>query len=183
MAQSWRVPRSPANPSPLDAAALDRLALFYAGRYATTQAKLRDYLLRKIKLRGWAGEGPPPVEPLVQRMVQLGYVDDRAFAEARSRALGRRGYGARRVSQALRAAGIAEEDAAPAREQAAGEAVAAALAFARRRRIGPFAPDRADRDGERRAIAALVRAGHPFALARRIAGAAPGEAIDGEEDG
>ncbi len=168
----------PANPPlPLDAAALDRLALFYAGRYATTQAKLRAYLLRKLNLRGWTGEGPPPVEPLVRRMAELGYVDDRAFAEARGRALGKRGYGARRVAQALHAAGVGGEDAAPAHEQATAGALEAALAFARRRRIGPFAADRADRDGQRRGIAALVRAGHPFALARRIVAAAPGETI------
>ena len=48
---------------------------------------------------------------LVERMAALGYVDDRAFAAARAAALGRRGYGERRVGEALRAAGIDEEDA------------------------------------------------------------------------
>ena len=180
MAQSWRVPKPSANPSPLDAAALDRLALFYAGRYATTRARLRDYLRRKLKARGWAGEGAAPVEALVERLARLGYVDDLAFAEARGRALGRRGYGARRVAQALRAAGVDEADAAPARDQASEGAFEAAMAFARRRRIGPFAAERGDRDVERRATAAMIRAGHSFALARRICAAAPGEAIEEE---
>lgn len=170
-------------PPPLDGTALDRLALGYAGRYATTRAKLKAYLGRKLGARGWCGEGTPPVDALVERMAALGYVDDRAFAEARGAALGRRGYGVRRVSQALRAAGVGEEDAAPAYARAEDDALAAALAFARRRRIGPFAAERQDRDGERRALAALVRAGHPFALARRIASAAPGDELVCDDSG
>ena len=40
---------------PLDQEGLERLALFYAGRYATTRAKLRTYLKRKVAERGWSG--------------------------------------------------------------------------------------------------------------------------------
>jgi len=36
---------------PLDAEGLERLGLFYAGRYATTRAKLADYLRRKLRER------------------------------------------------------------------------------------------------------------------------------------
>src|SRR5690349_24321731 len=93
---------------PLDAQGLEQTALFYAGRYATTRAKLAAYLGRKLKERGWSGEGAPPVERLVDRFAQLGYVDDRAFASARSAALLRRGYGPRRVREALRGAGLGE---------------------------------------------------------------------------
>ena len=38
------------------------LALSYAGRYATTQAKLKHYLKRKLRTRGWAGEDEPAVD-------------------------------------------------------------------------------------------------------------------------
>ncbi|HEU0135589.1 MAG TPA: RecX family transcriptional regulator, partial [Allosphingosinicella sp.] len=61
----------------LDGDGLERLGLFYAGRYATTRAKLAAYLRRKLKERGWSGEGEPPVERLVERFASLGYVDDR----------------------------------------------------------------------------------------------------------
>ena len=91
---------------PLGAETLEQAALFYAGRYATTRAKLAAYLLRKVRERGWSEPGPPPIEALVERMAALGYVDDRAFANARAGALTRRGYGLRRVGQALRAAGL-----------------------------------------------------------------------------
>jgi regulatory protein len=56
-------------------------------------------------------------------------------------------------------------------------AVDAALAFARRRRIGPFGNSEADRAQRQRQLAQLVRAGHAFALARQIVEMAPGEDI------
>jgi regulatory protein len=175
-----RAPHKPP-PQPLDQEGLERLALFYAGRYAVTRAKLRDYLKRKLRERGWAGEGEPPVERLVERFSALGYVDDRAFATARADALGRRGYGARRIDQALRAAGIEEEDGADARESAQASAWNAALRFAERRRIGPFAQEVPDRPQREKALGAMLRAGHPLGLARRLVDARPGEVPDPEE--
>jgi regulatory protein len=160
---------------PLDGAGLEQAALFYAGRYATTRAKLAQYLRRKLRERGWAGAAPPPVESLVARMAALGYVDDRAFAEARAGALSRRGYGVRRIGDALRAAGIEEEDSAEARAAAEEQAWDAALRFAERKRIGPFAAVEADRPAREKAYGAMLRAGHSPALARRILAAKPGE--------
>jgi regulatory protein len=160
---------------PLNARALEQAALFYAGRYATTRAKLAAYLVRKLRERGWAEATPPAVDSLVERMAALGYVDDKAFASARAGALTRRGYGARRVSAALRAAGIGEADSAEARELAEESAWAAALRFAERRKIGPFSPVEADRPARDKACAAMLRAGHPPGIVRRIVSAKSGE--------
>jgi regulatory protein len=163
------------DPRPYDEESLEQAALNYVGRYGTTRAKLAAYLRRKLRERGWSGQSEPPVETLVERMAGLGYVDDRAFATVRAASLGRRGYGERRVREALRAAGIDEEDSAEAREAARRGAWDAALRFAERRRLGPFAPREADRDAREKALAALLRAGHPIDLARRLASARPGE--------
>ena len=175
MAQSWRVRSRPdKRPRPaLDAEGLERLGLFYAGRYATTRAKLAAYLGRKLKERGWSGSGEPPVERLVERFAELGYVDDKGFASARTASLLRRGYGERRVKEALRGAGIAEADSAEARDISGEEALAAAHRFARRKRLGPYAaivPDRAARD---KAAAAMLRAGHRLDLVRQVLAAGP----------
>ncbi|HET7816720.1 MAG TPA: RecX family transcriptional regulator [Sphingomicrobium sp.] len=166
---------------PLRAEQLHELALRYVGRYATTRAKLAAYLGRKLRERGWDGGGEPPVAQLVERFARSGLVDDAAFAMAKSRSLVERGYGAGRVRQALRAAGVDEEDGREARELAAAEAASAALRFARRRRIGPFATATADPKTRERALAAMVRAGHAFEIARRLVDCRPGEAIDAEE--
>ncbi len=166
---------------PLDAAALDRLALRYVERFATTRGKLVDYLRRKVRERGWDG---PSADPAVvaDRMVDLGYVDDRAFAEAKAASLTRRGLGGGRVTMALRQARVGDEDAAAVRPAVAAGAVDSALSFARRKRIGPFAITPADRPLREKQIGAMVRAGHSFALARRIASADPGMVPQFDED-
>ena len=99
-----RPPREPRAPKPIDAAHLQDMAVGYAAKYATTAAKLRRYLQRKLGERGWSGAELPDVEGLVERICGLGYVDDRAFAASKMRDLTARGFGVRRVKGALAAA-------------------------------------------------------------------------------
>ncbi|MBT0666962.1 RecX family transcriptional regulator [Novosphingobium profundi] len=155
------------NPRPLDTPRLEEMALAYVARFATTQAKLLAYLQRKLRERGWEGDERPALEALVERYAELGYVDDESWARMKAGSLLRRGYGARRVSEALGQAGVADEvrcemqpDEAQARE--------AALALARRRRLGPFARDEVDRSLREKHLAAMLRAGHRLDIARAI---------------
>ena len=98
---------------PLTETKLRDLALHYAARFASTGARLEAYLLRKIRERGLAEDADGrmvevDVPALVARLVELGYVDDDAYARMRARDLGARGYGARRVEETLRHAGVGE---------------------------------------------------------------------------
>lgn len=183
--------------APLDAAQLDALALAYVARFATSAGKLGAYCERKLRERGWAGDAPPDVSAIVARMVALGYVDDAGFARMRGAGLLRRGFGAGRIAQDLARARIAPELA----DEASGserERRAAALAFARRKRLGPFARAPfgghsdvicleddtepragADRGDMARQIAAFQRAGHSMASARALIAAA--DAASAEE--
>ena len=143
------------------------MALSYVARFSTSAAKFERYLIRKLRERGWEEEGDPPVRSTVERYVELGYIDDEAYARMKSGSLLRRGYGARRIRQALGEAGIPED----LREQAApGERAAreAALAYARRRRFGPFGAEPLQADRREKQIAAMVRAGHGFDAARAL---------------
>ena len=166
---------------PLNEERLHELALFYVGRFATTRAKLTAYLDRKLRERGWESDTPADIERLVERLAGSGLVDDALYALSKSRSLTDRGYGAGRVRQSLRAAGVGEEDGEAARELAADDAAASALKFARRRRIGPFADVAPDRAGREKALAAMVRAGHGFEIARAVVDAQPGSELDLEE--
>jgi regulatory protein len=175
-------PRTPRKPRPpLDEGKLDELALRYVGRFATTRSKLRDYLTRKLRERGWSGSGEADVAAIAERLGALGYVDDAAFALAKTRSLSGRGYGMRRVQQSLHMAGVGEDDRAGAEAVADAERVEAALRFARRRRIGPFAQEKPERAERERGIAAMIRAGHSFGLARAIVALDPGENFTLEE--
>ena len=151
--------RSRRNPKPLDPEALEELALRYVARFATTRAKLEAYLARKLRERGWAGEGDPQTAALAGRMVDAGYIDDAAYARAKTDGLLRRGYGIRRVGQALAAAGVEQalraQDAPSESDQRK-----AAFALARKRGFGPFGRSPPDRAVREKQIAAMLRAGH-----------------------
>jgi len=173
-----RAPRKPR--PPLRKEKLEELALAYVARFATTRARLAAYLKRKVAERGWEGGGEPPIEAIVEKAARAGYIDDAAYALSKARSLAGRGYGPRRLDQALHAAGVEEQDGAAARDHAGREAAEAALRFARRRRIGPYASAPATPEAREKALAAMVRAGHDFRIAKAILACRPGDQIDPE---
>jgi regulatory protein len=164
-----------ANPRLIDRQGLEDMALVYVARFATSAVKLDAYLRRKLRERGWAGDEEPPVAAIVARFVAAGYIDDAAYARAKTGSLLRRGYGARRIAQVLGAAGIAEDVRADART-GAGEERRAALALARKRGFGPFGRTLPDRAVRERQVAAMLRAGHPLDSARKLVDAADQDA-------
>lgn len=168
----------PREPKPLDPARLEELALAYVARFATTQAKLRGYLQRKLREHGWEGEEPPPVDALVARHAERGHVDDAAWARMKAGSLLRRGYGARRVSEALGQAGVEDALRDEVRPDLT-EQRRAALVLARRRKFGPFAIQPAsDPRARDRQLAAMLRAGHSLDIARRIVESEDADALE-----
>ncbi len=186
---------------PLTEVKLRDLALHYAARFASTGARLEAYLVRKIRERGLAEDADGrtvevDVTALVARLVELGYVDDDAYARMRARDLGSRGYGARRVEETLRHAGVGE---GLRRQHAPGEAASrrAAALLAKKRRLGPYggqAGEQADplglRKAHEKAVAAMLRAGHQYEHVKLILAADRiedveewiGEAADAADD-
>ena len=153
--------------TPLDAARFEEMALAYVARFATSAAKLERYLRRKLRERGWDGEDEPDIPAMVSRYVERGYVDDAVYARAKAGDLLRRGYGGRRVRQALGQAGIGEsvaDEVAPAEYTAR----TAATHLARKRGFGPFAATPVDREKREKQIAAMLRAGHTFDHVRAV---------------
>lgn len=157
-------------PKPLTPTSLRDLATTYVARFATSTGKLESYLARKLRERGWhereegeEGEDlpPPDIPALVARFAELGYVDDAAYARDKAGALLRRGYGARRVGQALYAAGIDEATRASVDPEEAARREAA-ITLARKRRFGPFHAEPPDRKLRDKQVAAMLRAGHGF---------------------
>ncbi|RZM08264.1 MAG: regulatory protein RecX, partial [Sphingomonas sp.] len=132
-----------------------------------------DYLRRKIRERGWEGADADPAA-LAERLAGLGYIDDLGYAEAKAASLARRGLGARRVAGALMQARIGEADRATVAPGVADRAVDAALAFARRKRFGPWGTGDTDRAILHKQLGAMLRAGHPMDLSRRIVALPPG---------
>lgn len=166
------------NVTPLNEASLNELALTYVARFATSRAKLIAYLLRKIRERGWDGEKRHDVEAIADRMVELRYIDDAAYAAMKAGSLVRRGYGKRRLGDIYYRDGIAEDDRGDANQIAEAGRWEAAIAFARKKRIGSFALEEADPDRKRKQLAAFLRAGHDMEIARQLVALPPGADIE-----
>jgi len=163
---------------PMDKARLEAVALRYVERYATSRQKLIRYLERKLREQGWSGEGAPPVAAIVDRFVTLRYIDDGEYARMRLRSMQRRGYGVRRIGQALAADGVEEV----LRDEVTRDvdALEAAVILARRRRIGPYGAQPVTPEMRQKAIGILMRAGHSHEISRRVATAiSPDELEDG----
>ena len=168
---------------PLDQARLESLALSYVARFATTKAKLISYLQRKIHERGdFENMDRLNIDMIVNKLVGLGYIDDFSFAQSRSTSLLNRGYGKRRIQQALKGAGIDEitrHELMPNEMEVRKSAVK----LAKRRRFGPFLggeliDEIKSRPSREKQIAAMVRAGHDFNTARTIIEAASKEELE-----
>lgn len=174
---------------PLDETSLRDLALSYVARFSTTGAKLEGYLARKLRERGVAEDADGralelDVSGLVSRFIELGYIDDAAYARGKSRDLTARGFGARRVEQALWAAGVDEQVRG---DNAPGEAESrrAVILLARKRRFGPFGRQSEDELSveqrhklREKQVAAMLRAGHGYDHVRFIMDAAAIEDIE-----
>jgi len=171
-------PRPVKKPAPpLNAESLRQLALYYVGKYATTQSKLAGYLTRKLRERGWNDERPADIGGLTEQFTSLGYINDAQFAEARSRSFVRRGFGGRRLNEDLRASGICDADAVNAKAHMEDSIFTAAENFARRKRFGPFAQEAAPPEKRHKQLNIFLRAGHSFELAKRFVYAEPGDEI------
>ena len=149
---------------------LERWALGYLGRYASSTENLRRVLIRRA--RRYSPEAAPQaraqIDAIVMRYRESGLLDDSTYAGARVESLHRRGDSLKAIRARLAAKGVPVAVAADAisglRDKAPDPDLAAACAFARRRRLGPFRRGTEDRQRE---LAAFARAG----FSRRIAGA------------
>ncbi len=172
--------------SPPDEARLHEAALTHIARYATTRAGLLRVLDRRIDRWARAAEEPDmaaiaasrrAARAVVERLTASGAVNDAAFAESRARSLTRAGKSRQAIAAHLASRGVAAETTREATARDAETDLAAALAWAKRRRIGPFrAPAEADADARRKELGVLARAGFDRDVALRALSCPPDEA-------
>jgi regulatory protein len=165
-------------PRKVTPAYLERAALAYLERFASSAANLKRVLTRKAekrcRLRGEdASESLDLVDDAVRKAVASGLVDDERYATGRVATLRRRGASGRLIGAKLSAKGVSREIIAASVGSEGEDEEAAAWALARRRRLGPYRVR--DRAGFReKDLAAMARGGFLFDLARRV--------VDGDVD-
>ena len=152
-------------------------ALHYLERYASSSGHLRRLLRAKVTRSARAHDTDPEagavaIEALIADLLGAGLLDDTRYAAERARILHRRGASARAIRAGLMAKQIESDDIDRAlsglRDEAAEPELAAALAYARRRRLGPYRKDDARQDYRKKDLAALGRRGFGYELARRV---------------
>jgi regulatory protein len=118
------------------------------------------------------------IEAILTRYRESGLLDDDAYAAARATSLNRRGDSVRAIRARLAAKGVAGGVVAGAvgslQELGPDPDLAAACAFARRRRLGPFRRASGDRARE---LAAFARAGFSRRVAEAVLACADEEAV------
>jgi regulatory protein len=170
---------------------LHNAALFYLQRFSTSAENLRRVLIRRVERSARIhetdrAEGLAVVDELIARFRKSGLLDDRAYAAARAKTFRRRGMPSRVIRARLGQKGVGEDDAdaglAAADEDADDPDLAAAVTFARRRRLGPFRPLE-DRTGTGdKDLAILARAGFGYDVARKIVAATTPKELDPSDD-
>jgi regulatory protein len=158
---------------PPDGAKLYEAALNHLARYAATEAGLARVLARKIDrwarfcaeeggdaedIAGGARQAKAAIPEVLARLKEAGVVNDDAFAASRAKRLTREGKSRRATLAHLAAKGVKGVVVAEDPEHE----LAAACAYLRRRRAGPFgdAP-------EQKILAAMGRGGFAQDVARR----------------
>jgi regulatory protein len=163
---------------------LERWALAYLGRFASSAENLRRVLLRRVRRRSpsdadTVGEVAPLIDALVERYRRSGLLDDAAYAAQRAQSLNRHGESLARIRARLVANGVENPVAADAlsalRDDIPDPDLAAACVFARRRRLGPYRRHVTD---PIRDLAAFARAGFSRQVAERVLACADIDAVE-----
>jgi len=176
---------------PITAKYLQNAAMFYLERYSASAEGVRRVLQRRVN-KARRLEAPvmddveDAIEATIRKLIDVGLIDDRQFAQTKARALHRRGTSARFTRQKLQVAGVDPDTVQSALEALGGELGAdagqrewqAAVALARRRRLGPFRPPEQRVDRRAKDLAAMARAGFAFDVARKVIDATDPDALD-----
>ena len=163
---------------PVTARYLENAATYYLGRYASCAENLARVLERKVRRRNEGHSAPSAeqtdwIEATVAKFVRLGLVNDTEYALTRTFSLHRSGKSERVIRGTLKQKGVGESDinaALDALREEKGDSleIEAAIAYARRRRYGPYRTAKPGEDKVRRELASFARAGFSYQLARMI---------------
>ena len=163
-------------PRRISAAYLSRVTTHYLERYASSRGNLRRLLMQRVK-RSAEHHGDDPadgarlVDAELDRLEQIGLLNDASYATDKARSMLRRGAGARKIGAALGAKGVPREVIDAALEElceGVDPDIEAAWTFARKRGLGPWRRVAGDDDRRRKELARMGRAGFSFELARQV---------------
>jgi regulatory protein len=164
----------------LDEQSLREAALHHLERFSTSAAHLRGVLLRRVYRRTREEtervEAIETIDRIVQRFAEVGLLDDRAYAERRAETMHRQGKSLRALQADLLGRGVARQIASEvvrALEAKIGDPdLSAAIAYAKKRRLGPFRPEEREAFRDKDATK-LLRRGFEWHVVERVMRTSP----------
>ena len=151
-------------------------ALTYLARYAASTSHLRLVLQRKVYRRAQRTDTEPPsqadlnaaIDAAVDRMTELGLLNDREYAASLARNYRNRGEPIGKIRLRLQAKGLPTDAIHQATQSLDDNELDAALRYAKRKRLGPYRLRPGKPDQSQRDVASLCRAGFPLTIARKV---------------
>ncbi|MBT4673178.1 MAG: RecX family transcriptional regulator [Rhodospirillaceae bacterium] len=182
-------PRKPRKATPRS---LENAAHYHLQRFATSSENLRRVLGRRVDRSARAhdtdrAEGLAAVDEIIARFERAGLLNDTVYAAARAASLNRHGISQRAIHAKLREKGLSANVIEAAIEALAKNHAepefAAAAAYARRRRLGPYRPAEARTERRERDLGAMARSGFGYDLSLRVIDAEDVDALEEDVSG
>ncbi|MDG2482291.1 MAG: RecX family transcriptional regulator [Alphaproteobacteria bacterium] len=182
MAKPARKPRR------ITAQYLERAAIYYLERYSSSSGNLKAVLRRKVWRAARQTERETEVDEeqaaewideTVAKLKWAGLLDDEAYARMRVLSLRRSGESQRSIRMKLMAKSVESDliEQALAQDEPENDELTAAIAYARRRRLGPWRAEAEWEERREKDMAALARRGFSFDICRRVIEAADEAAL------
>jgi regulatory protein len=169
----------PKIPKPVTQQSLRNAALRYIDRFATSRDNLRKVLMRRVQKSHYHHGtdlelASQWIEELLDKLEKSQFINDQTYADMRAGSLHRRGTSQRILKMKLKEKGLSEDTITKALETLSAENESenlerdAAIALAKRRRLGPWRLPEKRSDTKDKDLASLARAGFSYDLAKEI---------------
>ena len=170
-----RTERKKRKPPEVTAAYLEGQLSRYLDRYEASAQRCREVLRRRVRASiaahgGEMGTYKTLIDETVSKQIAIGRLDDHLFANEWIESLRRRGASRLKIRFSLRQKGVPSSVVDNILSDSAEDAERiAAVAYAKRRRLGPYARTVAtEYKDKRRELASMARAGFSYALASEV---------------
>lgn len=147
---------------------LKNIALYYLKRYETSVANLRQVLQKRVNDYAYQNkefdkkEAYAWIEEIISDFCRFNYVNDERFAELKIKDYQAMGKSTRYIKNKLKEKGVADDIVERILSEQDYDELAAALKFAKKKRIGRFRPTDKQAEYKQKDMAALARAGFSY---------------------
>ncbi len=149
---------------------LYNIALYYLSRYDASTGKVRQILQRRLMRAKMKMEEVPPealdwIENIVNRLTDLGYVNDKRYGENLVRRLSDAGKSARFITMKLNQDGLDANLIEDLISKTNSDELERAKKYVRKKKLGFYRPHEMRADHYKKDLATLARAGFSYETA------------------